>query len=220
MSVDELLDQYLGIPAECLSQAGNQGVKVVRAGNADRRAGRAGLDEHRIGIFELFRRCASDCLCVLLVIGTQRDVVIGLTYAGGIDDDLGQALIHRVCRSGNARADKRNARKGQQALHGSVLAAHAVQHREANVNAHGLAGIWQENTMDGAVGRQQRTAQARLLLPCSALDLVRVGIFVQEPRAVAGNTDHCKVIFVSVDVPQDGSRRQQRNAMLVRQSAE
>ena len=220
VSVDELLDQYLGIPAECLCQTGNQGVEVVRASNADRRAGRAGLDEHRVGILELFSRCACDCLCVLLVIGTQRDVVIGLTHAGGIDDDLGQALIHRVCRSGNARADKRNARKGQQTLHGSVLTAHAVQHWEANVNADGLTGLGQDDAVSLAVGRQHGAAQARLLLPFPTLDLLRVGVFIQKPSSISRDADGHQIIFCSIGVCQNRGRRNTGNAMLVRQSAE
>ena len=220
VAVNELLDQHLGIPAERLGQAGDQAGKIIRAGDAHRRAGRAGLDKHRINTMQLIRRCAGCGLGVLLVVRAQYDGIGRLAHAGRVHDDLGQALIHRAGRRRDARADKGDTRQGQQALDGAVLAAKAVQHREAHVHTDGAAARKRQEPVRLAVGRQRHAAQAGLALPRAVFHLVRIGVFIQEPAAVARNADRHEVIFALVGVFQDRGGRQAGNAVFVRQAAE
>ena len=83
---------------------------------------RAGLTKH--GIAERVAR---------LVAGAQRDVPRHRD-AVVAHDRLEQVLVHAERRGEHARADVRDARELEQALHGPVLAERAVQDREDDVD--------------------------------------------------------------------------------------
>ena len=221
MTVDELLDEHLGIQLKCFGQALSQLEQIVCLGNAHGRALRARLDEYRERA-QRFRCRGDNRLGIALKVISQRQIVPRLTDACALNHLFGQRLIHRVRACSYAAADVRNAGQFEQTLHRAVLAADAVQHRKYAVQTDNLdfSLTEQHHAMHAAVGCQNDLDLAGHTLPRTALYAVRIAVRAVEPLAVAGDADRIDFIFIFIQVSQNRSGRQARDIVLTRNTAE
>ena len=221
VTVDELLDEHLGIQLKCFGQALGQLEQIVRLGNAHGRALRARLDEYRERA-QRFRSRGDNRLGIALKVISQRQIVPRLTDTGALNDLFGQCLIHRVRACSYAAADVRNAGQFEQTLHRAVLAADAVQHREYAVQTDNLdfSLTEQHHAMHAAVGCENDLDLAGHALPRTALYAVRITVRAVEPLAAAGDADRIDFIFIFIQVSQNRSGRQARDVVLTRNTAE
>ena len=182
-----------------------------------RGAGVGRFYKHRVT--ELFLRLLGKLfeLLHLLVVDHQP---FGHLDAVGLQDGVGDLLIHAVGAGDGVAAHKGDARQLEQALDGAVLAMLAVQHREADVYRHQLPALFgeQQHALVGAVRGDDGGAQGGVLLPLLAGDLiVAAGIF--HPSAVLGDADAQHLIVVR-QVCQHRLDRHQGDFMLTGNAAE
>ena len=162
----------------CPKASSSAAGELVRPGDladADARAERGRLDEHRPA--ELLADAPGDRRVLRVVVGVAQGDRVGAGDPGVAQHRLAHVLVHRHRRGEHARADVRDAGGLEQPLHRAVLAERPVQHREDDVDVadpvgQHLAVLAPHQGLAALAGHQRRAARrAELQLLGGRLEL-------------------------------------------------
>ena len=209
-----LLDNDLAVEPEGELHGVYERGGVGDLGYAEARAGAHGLHEDGEADFP----------------GAARE--LGLVRHGGEDGGLrhvdageGGETVRAVLVHADGARERAAAYDGYaghlaQALYRAVLAVLAVHYGEGGVDARGLHAVRTE--LDYAVRLAvggNHGGDAYALAPGVVLDALGPAV-VAEPLAALGDAEQYEVVFLPVEVHDDGVRRLQRNGILRRAAAE
>ena len=149
-----------------------------------------------------------------------KTVAFGTSTPGEGGETVRAVLVHADGARERAAAYDGYAGHLAQALYRAVLAVLAVHYGEGGVDARGLHAVGTEfdYAVRLAVGGNHG-GYAYALAPGVVLDALGPAV-VAEPLAALGDAEQYEVVFLPVEVHDDGVRRLQRNGILRRAAAE
>ena len=217
--MDELLHQNLFVKLACIHQRFLKCSPVGSLGNTHRRTGTCWLYEHRIG--KALLQGLYNGIHVLIQTACQHQLPGSLGHTGFVYHQLGKGLIHSNSGSGNMGTHIGDACHLQQALHGTVLAVFTVEHREDHINFLCRYTLCCEAQQTLATDRRDGSITVAFAVhPGTGRQHGVVLAAKENPLAFSGNAHREDVIFVMINVVQNGLGRAQGNSMLRADAAE
>ena len=139
---------------------------------------------------------------------------MGLLNVRRRQQGVGHGLVHADGGGFRIAAHKGDAGELEQSLDGAVLAIFAVEGGEDHVHRDdlGLPILEGHQSVDGGVGGEEGGGH-RTLFPSAGNDLLDLS-GVEEPFALFGDAHHVDVVFIPIQILQNGSDRHARDLML------
>ena len=141
-----------------------------------------------------------------------HQLVVRLGNAQGLDDPLGEALVHARGRCSHAAAHIGQPGQLAEALDGAVLAVQAVQHGEDQVHLDlgERAALVDHDALLRGVGRED--GAGAVLHPAVGLQLIQ--LLHQDPVSLLGDAHQQQVIAAPVNLLRNICRGKARNLVL------